>query len=113
MQKIAIAENKDSNSLIEEDNGYFSRLVKFLSSDVGLEKINVNTGVAKFVFNMKQDTALRRRIRTNITDRISTFKTEIFEEFKKLNERAKEIKPNGLVVIVDSLEKLAGISSRC
>jgi len=111
MQKIAIAENKDSNSLIEEENGYFSKLVKFLSSDVSLEKINVNTGVAKFVFNMKQDTTLRRKIRTNITDRISTFKTEIFEEFEKLNERAKKINPNGLVVIVDSLEKLAGTSS--
>lgn len=69
------------------------------------------TGAANVVLEMKTRPALRARVRQTVAAHLWTFLRDAQEEFGRLRERAEGAGWRGLVVIVDSLEKLRGTSS--
>ena len=51
---------------------------------------------------------LRERVRHTVATNFNAFRAEVATEFTRLDERARRQKRGGIVVIVDSLEKLLG-----
>ena len=63
---------------------------------------------AQVVADLKTRPSLRRRVRTTLADHVTTFNARLREALVELGERAQAAGRGGLVVIVDSLEKLTG-----
>lgn len=93
-----------------------SRLARFWawlqSVEVTPKELEVEAGGAKLVAEMKASETIRTKVRARVASAPKAFleKTDevIQEEFV---ERAKALGYNGLVVVVDSLEKIRGVSS--
>ncbi|MCB9740324.1 MAG: hypothetical protein H6747_13770 [Deltaproteobacteria bacterium] len=92
--------------------GAMERLWKWLSStDVELQKLEASVGVAKVVAELRRRDDLRARLRNNVSLRVRAFIAEVRERLTELEARARDSGFAGLLVIVDSLEKLRGIST--
>jgi hypothetical protein len=116
------AEGKNPEDAAKE--GYSQRLWSWLHSEVhikggelgataeasafGLSKLAVN---AKSVVELRTDPTLREMVRERVKESLSTFLSKVWHAHADFFERAKLLKYHGVVVIVDSLEKLRGISS--
>lgn len=98
-------------------DGWLSRFSAWLTrTDVELRSMGVTVGdkslgSANLVMEMKTRPALRARVRQTVTAHLSSFLRDAQREFATLRERAEGAGWRGLVVIVDSLEKLRGTSS--
>lgn len=62
----------------------------------------------RFVGDLKTNAALRERVRKAASANVTGFREEVGEAFRALEARARATHPQGLVVILDSLEKLRG-----
>jgi hypothetical protein len=108
------AEGEDPEKALED--GPFARLAHWLlHTDV---EIPLQAGgklpggaAAKSVIGLKTDEDVRHRIRQRVTQHMATFLRQVHGEIEDLAVRAKKQGYSGIVTIVDSLEKLRGISS--
>lgn len=101
---------KPDNALRE---GYPRRLWSWLTqTDVDLKgaQFELPAG-ASLVMEMKTRPTLRQRVREIVANHLSRFLQEIHQELEALSARAQRRGRAGLVVIVDSLEKLRGTST--
>jgi hypothetical protein len=99
------------------EKGYFGRLWEWLNhTDVSLETLEFESNGAKFVANLKETPKFRRAVKQAINDHFSTFKKDVFLEINELNKLVKSYekdgkKKDGIVVVLDQLEKNRGTSS--
>lgn len=76
----------------------FSRETRLAVSDV--------TGITQ---EMKTRPLLRKKVREAVSTHVTSFVGEVREEFKRLDTRARALGYDGLVVVLDTLEKLSGL----
>jgi len=81
--------------------------IEFTKAEIGFSKDLLN---AKLSTEMRTNPALREKVRKLVSNHLRTFIAEVFSEFESFNERAKKLRYQGLVVVVDSLEKIQGTS---
>lgn len=107
---LAVLEGNDLEQALE--SGFMSRLWKWICEhDATLSKAEVSLKALKLVFEMKDRPSLRAQIRKVVGARLPEFLRQVRGELKDFDRRAKALGYRGLVIIVDSLEKLRGISS--
>jgi hypothetical protein len=90
-----------------EVEGYFFRFNQLLQTKIDLKKVKTKN----FVFEVKDTSTFRERVRNYVKDNFASFKREVKEELIRLNDKVKANNKNGLFVILDSMEKNKGISS--
>jgi hypothetical protein len=108
---VLAAEGKDVDQGMEQ--GYLSRFWEWLTTtDVELKgaEFAVPSG-PKLVVEMKTRPNLRKRVRDTVAANLTTFLKQVSDEMVGLNQRTRDCRRAGLVVILDSLEKLRGIST--
>lgn len=105
---LLTAEGKDPETAMEE--GYFRRLWNWLQrTDIAFGKAEFGIDkVAKFTAELKTRASLRQRVRANIGAHLNRFLGEVREELQLMQARAVALGRAGLVIIMDSLEKLRG-----
>jgi hypothetical protein len=110
-RSLLVAEGKDPELAME--SGYFRRLwdwltrtdVTFKGAEFAIDK------VGKLTAELKTRPSLRQRFRQTIGAHLNQFLKEVREELLHMQARADALHRSGLVVIVDSLEKLRGTST--
>jgi hypothetical protein len=90
-----------------EVEGYFFRFNQLLQTEIDLKKVKTKN----FVFEVKDTSTFRERVRNYVKDNFASFKREVKEELIRLNDKVKANNKKGLFVILDSMEKNKGISS--
>jgi hypothetical protein len=107
---VLIEENKNPEDALKD--GYLSRLWSWLlRTDVEFNKAEYTIPSGpKLTAELKTRPLLRERLRQTIASRLSFFIEEIRRELRLLEQRAQNKGFTGIVVIVDSLEKLHGIA---
>lgn len=92
--------------------GYLTRLWHWLTTtDVQLGRGELSVADAgKLVFELKTRDSLRQRVRRTVAANLTTFLGQARDELVALEERARALGYAGLIVVLDSLEKLRGIS---
>ncbi len=109
IEEVAHYKGENTESALNE--GFFKRLWDWLvNTDVELSKMHVDNGVGKMVFDVKNSKTFREQIRRNLTTHLTKFKKELNEELLRQNSRVIQDK-EGIVVVVDQLEKLRGTSA--
>jgi len=105
-----ILEREGKNAAAALHDGYLKRLWNWLqTTDAELTQAQFSIPeAASLTVEMKMRPALRERLRQNVANHLPRFLQEIREEFRLLEGRAKKCGHAGLVVILDSLEKLRG-----
>ncbi|HSP77285.1 MAG TPA: hypothetical protein VLQ93_02060 [Myxococcaceae bacterium] len=105
------AEGKDPETAMQE--GYFRRLWSWLSqTDIELGKGEFAVPeVGKLLLELKTRPSLRERVRKTISTSLSRFLKEARDELGVMQGRATHLGHEGLIVIIDSLEKLRGTTS--
>jgi len=104
-------EGRSADAALRE--GYLARFWTWLTqTDIGLKETQfaLPTG-ASLVMEMKTRPSLRERVRTVVANHLSRFLQDVRRELSDLERRAQAKGRAGLVVIVDSLEKLRGTST--
>lgn len=66
---------------------------------------------AKALMELKTLPSVREEVREQIAKSLPTFLQRVADEMKELEARAKKLKHAGLFVVLDSLEKLRGVST--
>jgi hypothetical protein len=108
-EKALEAEGRSPDEALQE--GYLARLWHWLTTtDVEL-KNGFQIPQGKLTFEMKARPSLRTRVRETIANHLTTFLKEARDELVLIEERARRAGWGGIIVILDSLEKLRGISS--
>ena len=107
---MAEAEGGDLETVLE--TGYFRRLWGWLQTETELSKLQVGIPSAgKLVLEMKTRPDLRAQVRKAVASHFSRFHAEICAELIKLQVRAKKLGKDGVIILLDSVEKLQGIST--
>lgn len=94
-------------------DGYLARLWGWLSkTDLELTRSEFKVSdVGKLIVEMKTRPSLRQRVRETVAAHLTTFLADVREAFLALDHRARARGRSGLVVVLDTLEKLSGIST--
>ncbi len=115
-RKVLRAEGKSPDKALQD--GYLTRVAHWLlNTDIELDAVEVGAQVpggiaeAKAVLEMKTRPSFRKQVRQRVADNLPTFLAHARKETEALSERARQVGYEGLVVIIDSLEKLRGIST--
>ena len=110
------AEKRNPDSALQD--GYLTRIAHWLRhTDVELSSLQAGAKApggaaeAKAILEMKTRPSFREEVRQRIANNLPTFLGHAREETEALGERARKAGYAGLVTIVDSLEKLRGIST--
>ncbi|MCA9650676.1 MAG: ATP-binding protein [Myxococcales bacterium] len=109
-EKVLEAEGRQGKAALQE--GYLTRLWHWLTTtDVELGEGELAVGDAgKLVFELKTRDSLRQRVRRTVAANLTAFLGQAREELVALEERARRAGWGGLIVVLDSLEKLRGVS---
>lgn len=103
---IKAVEGKDALQV-----GFFEEIMKLLKKDVDLEKVQADIGGNKLVFELKESEDLREIVRKSLSRTFLDFKRQAHTELTRLRKKAKDNGKKDLVVILDTMEKLRGLSS--
>ncbi|MFO0606279.1 MAG: hypothetical protein U0324_24100 [Polyangiales bacterium] len=107
---VLLEEGHDADDALQEGVG--ARLWNWLTrTDLELRSEVGPAGVGKLVSEMKTRPTVRQRVRKVVQDHLTSFLQEVREQFLLLQERLRKRGWSGLVVILDSVEKLQGMSS--
>lgn len=114
-ERAVLIEEGQSPELALKD-GYLTRLWNWLSrTDVSLKELSVDptggAGASNLVFEMKTRPTLREKVRLTVSAHLTTFLRDAGAELKGLLLRANAKGFTGVIVVLDSLEKLRGTSS--
>ena len=119
-EQVLAAEGKDPKAALHESA--LSRFWHWLTAtEVELRSVEASADArvdapasvrasvgARVVADLKTRPSLRRKVRTTLADHVTTFNARLREALVELDGRARAAGRAGLVVIVDSLEKLHG-----
>jgi hypothetical protein len=117
-RKVLEIEGADPRKALSD--GYLRRFWEFLNrtefelktAGVSLKGENLGLPIdAELSVEMKNRPSLRERIRSIISEKLTTFLKEIHNELEGLNLRIKKRGYQSLVIIFDSLEKLRGMNA--
>ena len=114
-RRVLEQEQKDPEDALKE--GFITRFWHWLTStEVGLKGVEFTAGLkdvaaAKAVLEMKTQPSFKDQVRARVAANMTAFRKLVEEETKKLNKRATTLGYSGLIVILDSLEKLRGNST--
>jgi hypothetical protein len=103
---------------IFNQDGYFGRLWRWLDeTNVNLKQAELGTDGAKLVFEMKNVPKFREQVKGHLETHFTKFKNDTMAELERLNNVVKSfvhggMQKNGLVIIVDSLERNQGVGSK-
>lgn len=106
-------ENKDPDKAMESNVfrrfwAYLTRTeVEFTKAEAGIQHAMVN---GKLTAEMRANPTLRQKVHKLVANHLSTFIQEVYQELHAFEARSRSLGFQGLVVIVDSLEKLQGTS---
>lgn len=106
-----------SEAEIFGENDYFGRLWHWLrETHVSLGDFDIDVGGANITVNLKETPHFRKIVKQGINDNFSRYKRDIIQEIGKINEEVKRyekngIKKDGIVVVIDQLEKNRGTSA--
>ncbi len=108
------AEHKDAKQAMAEGPG--ARFWQWLTTtevvvggaEIGSSEFGVE---AKVSADFKTNPSLRERVRKRVSAHMTTFLRESSELFLDMNRRARSYGYEGIVIIVDSLEKINGLST--
>lgn len=106
-----------SEAEIFGENDYFGRLWHWLrETNVSLGDFDIDVGGANITVNLKETPHFRKIVKQGINDNFSRYKRDIIQEIGKINEEVKRyekdgIKKDGIVVVIDQLEKNRGTSA--
>ncbi|HRI69421.1 MAG TPA: hypothetical protein PK156_34555 [Polyangium sp.] len=108
------AEHKDPKQAMAEGPG--ARFWHWLTTtEVGVSSAEIGPsefGVeAKVSADFKTNPSLRDRVRRRVSSHMTTFLREAWELLLDMNRRARSYGYEGIVIIVDSLEKINGLST--
>lgn len=116
------AEGEDPSKALTD--GYLTRFWTWLKrTDVEFEKFELGAVAEagdgknkasigpKVVLGLRSNPSLRQRLHATVEQHMTTFLGEVREEIGTLHDRARGRGRRGVVVILDSLEKLSGIST--
>ncbi len=108
---VLVLESKDPEDPAAES--YLSRFWSWLTrTDVTFARAEFSIPAgAKLVAELKTRPTLRARVREAVAGHLTTFLAEANDELKTLQGRAEKCDRKGVIVILDSIEKLRGISS--
>lgn len=107
-----------SEDQIFNQDGYFGRLWRWLDeTNVNLKQAELGTDGAKLVFEMKNVPKFREQVKGHLENHFTKFKRDTMDELERLDSVVKSFEyggkqKNGLVIIVDSLEKNQGVGSK-
>lgn len=102
------AEGRSPDDAGRQDS-FLARFWRLLNTEGELSKVEASVSGFKFFVSLKDDKTLRERVHLTISSSFSRFKKEASDTLKLLDDRAKTAgKSGGVVVIVDSLEKIHG-----
>ena len=109
-------QGKSENEIFGE-NDYFGRLWHWLkTTDISFDNFNIDKGGIKLTANLKETPQFRRLVKKGIHDNFSKYKKDVIVELDRLNEEIKkytkdENQKDGIVVVLDQLEKNRGTSA--
>ncbi len=108
---ILEATGRDPETALQES--YFNRFWHWLTTtEVELTKAEANIGqFGKFVVEMKTQPAFRKKVSKAICANLSHYLKEVRDALILYQDQAKRLRPKGLVILFDSLEKLQGLTS--
>ncbi|MFK5976511.1 MAG: hypothetical protein QM493_08395 [Sulfurovum sp.] len=115
IEGLGVYQGKSEADIFGE-NDYFGRLWHWLKdTNISFDTFNIDVGGASIVANIKETPQFRKLVKESINDNFSKYKRDIFEELNKINEVVKRyekngIKKDGIVVVIDQLEKNRGTS---
>lgn len=111
MERTVLAhEGKDANDALEQ--GYLSRLWQWLNSEVEFGKIGASVTGANLAIELKNRPSFREQVRSAVGSRLTRFLEDARSYVATLEQRAQASTGRaGLVVALDSLEKLRGMST--
>ncbi len=121
----AVLKSEDHDPDQAGQEGAVARIWNWLTNtDVTLKQVDMSLGAeaaipelaklstgAKAVVELKTNPTLRQQVRHAVKEQMYTFLQQVREFLKELHRRAVARGYKGIVVIVDSLEKLRGIAS--
>ena len=104
--------------------GRFARLWHYLNyTEVEAKKVEASgdaklaipdvgevSGGLKVEFELKSNPSLRKRVRDRVSAHMTYFRREMKDMLRAMEDRAKQLGHRGLLIVVDSLEKLRGSS---
>jgi len=107
-RKVIEFEGGDPETALKD--GYLTRLWDWVSNtDLDLKGGDLKVGdAAKLNVELKTRPTLRAKVRSVIAAHLPRFLEQVRNELNRLQARVKLTRPNGIVVIFDSLEKLRG-----
>lgn len=113
-RQVLVAENRNPAEALRD--GPMRRLWDwFTRTDVTLTGGEFGLGgddaSAKLAFELKTRQTVRQKVRAVVSAHLRQFIAEVQSEFKELQARVKDTGREGLVLILDSLEKLQGMST--
>ena len=91
--------------------GSFERLWSFLTTtEASVPRAELGVGSVKIALDLKTNPELRTLIRERVRHRRPHFFRQVYEAFESLQRRTLDAGYGGLVLLVDSLEKLRGMT---
>jgi len=106
-----------SEAEIFGENDYFGRLWHWLrDTNISFDKFDIDVGGAKITANLKEVPQFRAMVKQGINDNFSKYKRDVIEEIATLNQCIKSYEKDGvikdgIVVVIDQLEKNRGTSA--
>lgn len=80
-------------------------------TNVAVDSAGVDSSGAQVVLGFKTTPSRRQVMREYVAARMTTFIQMVHQELEELRDRAKKLGYSGIVVLLDSLEKLRGVST--
>lgn len=104
---VLLAEGKDPDEAFK--TGYLRRLADYLNNtDIEFGTTTGGKGPLKLTAALKTNPTLREQFRKILAPRLTQFLEEARQYVEGLQKRAKQLDREGIVVALDSLEKLRG-----
>jgi hypothetical protein len=102
--------NAAKNAQVEIKPGrfvtFFVELMNILGANVDLNQVQVDTGLLSFDFGVKTDVGNRQRVRDELRRDVQSFIDAVNEMIEKANTAFQSLDYEGLVVIVDNLDRI-------
>ncbi|MCA9712706.1 MAG: hypothetical protein KDK70_43155, partial [Myxococcales bacterium] len=107
---VLSSEGRDPDRALEE--GYLSRVWAWLNSEIDLRSVGTSVTGANLAIELKNRPSFRQEVRSAVAARLTRFLDDARAYVAGLEERLRAATGRaGLVVALDSLEKLRGMST--
>jgi hypothetical protein len=106
-QEIGVNAGKKPTS---QDGGVLRLVTKFFDLTPSVERVEMSAGFGRVGLGLRADEGLRQKLHQLMANNPAAFLQQVAEALESLQNRAVQAGSQGLVLIVDSLEKLRGLT---